>query len=191
MRLLKILQFAVLLAFLFNFSTTSYAETTVSVGFESGVIGEYRNNAHQPVNLKTFSTLGIASAIVSDSTDDGTFGGSQGNDYSVTVTLQFTNGSTTSFPAAINWRDMTGANNIHGIGLTIDAGTADGTSYTASTNFSKTYIFQFIGSSRVYADTGSNDSGVVSGNAANQGLLDSLNAYANASNVSIGLPRIC
>ena len=185
MRLLKILQFAVLLAFLFNFSTTSYAETTVSVGFESGVIGEYRNNAHQPVNLKTFSTLGIASAIVSDSTDDGTFGGSQGNDYSVTVTLQFTNGSTTSFPAAINWRDMNGANNIHGIGLTIDAGTADGTSYTASTNFSKTYLFQFIGSSRVYADTGSNDGGVVSGNAANQGLLDSLNAYANASNVSI------
>lgn len=75
---------------------------TASVGFESGFVGEYTNNAHQPVSIKTLATLGIDSVVISQTTDNGLFGGSQGNDYSVTVKILFSNGSTSTFPAAVN-----------------------------------------------------------------------------------------
>ncbi len=160
------------------------AQTTVSAGFENGVIGEYRNNAHQPTRLNTFATLGITGAVISDTTEDGRFGGSQGNDYSVTVTFQFSNGSTSTFNAAVNWRDTQGST-VHGIGLTVSGGVDDGTSYVAASGLRKTYLLQFVNSSRVYADTASGDRGnVISGNAATTGLFDALNAYATSKPAS-------
>lgn len=118
--------FCVLLSSLFLGSPAT-AQTTVTAGFENGVIGEYRNNAHQPTRLNTFATLGITGAVISDTTDDGRFGGSQGNDYTVTVTFQFSDGSTSTFNAAVNWRDTQGST-VHGIGLTVSGGVDDGTS---------------------------------------------------------------
>ena len=167
--------------------------STVSVGFENGFVGEYSNNAHQPVSIKTFTTLGIRNVTISQQTNNGAFGGSQGNDYSVTVTVLFSNGSTSTFPAAVNWRDTQGST-IHGIGLTVDAGVNDGITYSVRNGFSKTYLLQFVGSNRAYADTATNaDSNVVSGNAATNGLLDALNAYrttAPASTTSSALTSI-
>jgi hypothetical protein len=127
------------------------ASTTVSVGFENGFIGEYDINAHQPESIKTFSTLGINSVIIAQQTDNGQFGGSQGNDYSVTVTILFSNGATSSFPAAVNWRD--GSNPVHGIGLTVAPGTVDGTAYTTRSGFSTTYLLKQVASTRNYVDT--------------------------------------
>ncbi|MEE1877655.1 invasin domain 3-containing protein, partial [Altererythrobacter litoralis] len=161
------------------------AQTTVSAGFENGVIGEYRNAAHQPTRLNTFATLGITGAVISDTTDDGRFGGSQGNDYSVTVTFQFSNGSTSTFNAAVNWRDTQGST-VHGIGLTVSGGVDDGTSYVAASGLQKTYLLQFVSSTRAYADTASGDKGdVISGNAATTGLFDELNTYATSKPASI------
>lgn len=163
------------------FSTQAIASGTATAGFERGFVAEYSNNAHQPVSLKTFTTLGIDSVVISQTTDDGTFGGSQGNDYSVTVTFQFSNGTTSTFPAAVNWRDTQGST-IHGIGLTVAAGTNDGTGYAPRSGYDKTILLQFVGSTRSYADTatGSN-SNVVSGNAATNGLLAALNSYRTSS----------
>ncbi|MEY3622770.1 MAG: hypothetical protein RLZZ407_329 [Pseudomonadota bacterium] len=167
--------------------------STVSVGFENGFVGEYSNNAHQPVSIKTFTTLGIRNVTISQQTNNGAFGGSQGNDYSVTVTVLFSNGSTSTFPAAVNWRDTQGST-IHGIGLTVDAGVNDGITYSVRNGFSKTYLLQFVGSNRAYADTATDaNSNVVSGNAATNGLLDALNAYrttAPASTTSSALTSI-
>ena len=176
--------FCVLLSSLF-LGSPAIAQTTVTAGFENGVIGEYRNNAHQPTRLNTFATLGITGAVISDTTDDGRFGGSQGNDYTVTVTFQFSDGTTSTFNAAVNWRDTQGST-VHGIGLTVSGGVDDGTSYVAASGLQKTYLLQFVSSTRVYADTASGDQGnVISGNAATTGLFDALNTYASSPPASI------
>jgi len=44
--------------------------STVSVGFENGFVGEYSNNAHQPVSIKTFNTLGIRNVTISQQTNN-------------------------------------------------------------------------------------------------------------------------
>ena len=176
---------ALLCGTIFGGASQAHAQTTtVRVGFEGGFVAEYTNNAHQPTRLQTFSTLGIKAAEISQQSDNGQFGGSQGNDYSVTVTLQFTDGSTRTFPAAVNWRDTQGST-IHGIGLTVSDGTVDGTSYVATSGKHVTYLLQFVGSTRAYQDTALNQtSGVVSGNAATSGLLAALNTYLAATPAS-------
>ncbi len=165
-------------------SLASAQSFIVSAGFEDGVVGEYRNNAHQPTRLRTFSTLGIVGAVIQDETDDGRFGGSQGNDYSVTVTFQFSDGTTETFNAAVNWRDTDGSD-VAAIGLTAQDGVIDGTSYVAGDGLHKTYLLKFLGSSRNYVDTNSGDRGsVISGNAATVGLFTELNVYASAKPAS-------
>lgn len=81
---------------------TSASGATVSAGFEAGVLAEYNNSAHGPVNARTFTALGISQAIISQDSDDGSFGGSQGNDYAVTATFLFTDGTSKSFSASVN-----------------------------------------------------------------------------------------
>jgi hypothetical protein len=149
---------------------------TASAGFTGGALGEYTNNAHQPndATILTFNSLGITEAIISDDTDDGTFGGTQGNDYDVTLTFRYSNGTVKSFNASVNWRDTKGST-LYGIGLIPIGSVDDGSGYTLTDNsYSKTYILQ-TGSS-----TYSNAGGLIgSGNAATNGLLDALNSYAN------------
>ena len=150
---------------------------TVSVGFEEGFVGEYSNNAHQPVSIKTFATLGIDSVVIDQNSTSSNFGGTQGNDYAVTLTIQFSNGSTRSFPSAVNWRD----GNTDGIGVTVAAGVIDGTSYSLRNGFNKTYLLRLVGSTKVYADTAvGSQSGIVSGNAATGNALAALNTYLAA-----------
>ena len=155
---------------------------TASAGFTGGALGEYTNNAHQPndATILTFNSLGITEAIISDDTDDGTFGGTQGNDYDVTLTFRYSNGTVKSFNASVNWRDAKGST-LYGIGLIPIGSVDDGSGYTLTDNsYSKTYILQ-AGSS-----TYSNAGGLIgSGNAAtNNGLLDALNSYANSVSAS-------
>ena len=112
---------------------------TATAGFTGGAIGEYTNNAHQPVNLVSFSTLNITEAIISDDTDDGTFGGTQGNDYDVTLTFRYSNGTVKAFAASVNWRDTQGGT-LRGIGLIPVGAVDDGSSYTlTNNNYSKSY----------------------------------------------------
>ena len=123
--------------------------------------------------------------MISDTTDNGRFGGSQGNDYSVDVTVLFSNGTTTSFSAAVNWRDTAGSD-VRGIGLTRPLNAAsDGTGYTPSANYYTSYLLRFVGETVTYSETGL---GVkvpeVRGNAATTGLFEALNSYATASPAS-------
>ncbi|WP_407494871.1 invasin domain 3-containing protein, partial [Pseudooceanicola sp. MF1-13] len=167
---------------------SAQAQNRVSVGFEDGFIGEYSNQAHAPTQAQTFATLGIDSAVISQISDNGQFGGSQGNDYVVDVTFLYTNGTATTFKAAVNWRDTQGST-AYAIGLIgADASgnpvadPVDGSSYVLSTGFEKSYALQFVGSPRTYQDTGVGvQEPSVSGNAATSGLLDALNNYLASS----------
>lgn len=184
-------RFAVVTAFLVfaTLATSATAQQSrVSVGFEAGFVAEYQNQAHAPTHAQTFATLGIDSVVISQLTDNGQFGGTQGNDYVVDVTFLNNNGSSSSFTAAVNWRDTQGSA-VYAIGLIGSdaagnpvANPADGSGYVLSSGLAKSYAFQLIGTPRSYQDT---PVGVqepnVSGNAATSGLLDALNDYLNSS----------
>ncbi len=159
------------LIFFSTFFYSSLSAATAVAGFSAGAIGEYTNNGHQPDALVSFSTLNITEAIISDETDDGTFGGTQGNDYDVTLTLKYSDGSSYSFNASVNWRDTQGST-LKGIGLITTSSINDGSSYSLSSGHQKTYILATQGFS--YSDGSS-----VSGNAATKGLLDALNSYVS------------
>ena len=161
------------------------AQSRASVGFEYGIIGEASNSAHQPERGVLLSTLGITQVEISQVTDNGLFGGTQGNDFDVDVTVLFTNGTATTFSASVNWRDTSGST-VRGIGLIQPLGAgADGTGYTPRSGYYTSYLLRFIGQSNTYSETAADvNIGGVSGNAANTGLLQALNAYLTASPAS-------
>ena len=183
LKLIQIVSIIMLIAFP---SIATAATTIVRVEFPSGFIGEYNNNAHQPEKLRTFQTSAfssgkrILSASVSQSTNNGAFGGSQGNDYAVNLTFTFNDGTSKTFPAAVNWRD----GNVEGIGFTVASGVSDGTEYVLSSGRSKTYLLQLNSSSKVYSDTAAGTQlAIVNGNAATSGALSALNAYLAANQI--------
>lgn len=169
--------FLISIASLF-FATTASA-TVVSAPFSEGFIGTQGTNTQQANNIKLFNTLGIARAFLQQNTDNGRFGGTQGNDYSATLKLVFNNGSTLSIPGNITWRD--GANPLHGVGF-IPLGTVGTQTITYNTNQTYTlnttsnYLVQLNTSTKVYTDNSN-----ISGNAANSGIFDALNSYLDTT----------
>ena len=120
-----------------GFMGSAEAQTRVSAGFEYGIIGESINNAHQPERGVILSTLGISQVVISQLSNNGQFGGTQGNDYEVDVSILFNNGTTTTFAAAVNWRDTSGPTN-RGIGLIRPLGSAaDGSGYTPQSGITR------------------------------------------------------
>lgn len=178
----KLIQIFLIIVFFCIVSSSAQAQTRVSVGFEYGIIGEATNNAHQPERGVLLSTLGISQVVISQMSNNGQFGGTQGNDYDVDVTILFNNGTTTTFTAAVNWRDTSGST-VRGIGLIRPLGSAaDGSGYTPRSGYYTSYLLRFVNQTVTYSETAA---GVkipeVSGNAATSGLLDALNAYTTAS----------
>ncbi|RJT24414.1 cadherin repeat domain-containing protein [Chakrabartia godavariana] len=156
--------------------------STVSVTFSNGFIGEYANGAQQPLHSVLFGTLNIGSVTISQTTDNGQFGGSQGNDYSVNLTVNYTNGTTVTCAAAVNWLDKSSGNFVEGIGFTTSS-CNDG--YTLSASRSKTYLLRTSASTRVYQATAvgvqatyltAGGSSPVSGSSDTRGALGALNA---------------
>ena len=165
-----------------GFTGSAEAQTRVSVGFEYGIFGEADNNSHQPTRGVLLSTLGISQVVISQLSNNGQFGGTQGNDYDVDVTLLFNDGTTTTFNAAVNWRDTSGST-VRGIGLIRPLGSvADGSGYTPQSGYSTSFLLRFVNQTVTYSET---VAGVkipeVSGNAATNNLLEALNAYVTAS----------
>lgn len=155
------------------------AATIVSAPFTKGFIGTQGSNTQQANNIKLFTTLGVARAYLQQNTDNGRFGGTQGNDYAATLKLVLNSGATISIAGNITWRD--GANPLHGVGF-IPLGTETtktisyGSSQTYTLNTTSNYLVQLNTSSRVYTD-GSN----VGGNAANSGIFTELNTYLDTT----------
>ena len=138
------------------------SDATASAEFTYGVVGEYRNNAHQPENIRLLSSLNIVKVVLTPVTDDGRFGGTQGNDINVNITNHYSNNTTESFPAAINWRETNGSA-LNAIGFILDGNTVVNDGYVLTgTNYDKTYLLRISSSSKVY-----NSDGDISGNAAN------------------------
>jgi hypothetical protein len=119
------------------------AQTTLTATFNRGAIAEYTNGPNGTSNAALFSSLGISSMTISQLSGNGSWGGTQGNDTSVTARITFTNGTTTTFPAAINWVKNAGGGQFDWIGLTIGAGQTVSDGYNLTPGSSKTYVLQF------------------------------------------------
>ncbi|WFL77485.1 hypothetical protein P7228_00005 [Altererythrobacter arenosus] len=145
---------------------------TLTAEFSSGAIAEYSNGPNRTSNAQLFSPLSISSITISQESNDGNWGGSQGNDTAVTATITYANGSTLVFPAAINWVKNTSGGGFDWIGLTTSTNQNDG--YTAPGGGSKTYILQFPQSS-LNLSTLLPDS--LDGSANSGGALNALNLY--------------
>ncbi len=148
----------------------------VSVPFTYGFIGTVGSNTGQANNILTMPTLEVSYTTFSQVSDNGQFGGTQGNDLSGTLTLYLADNSTLSIPGAINWR-ITSGSTVHFFGFIPDPGSAAhvltyGGSNTYTIDSTSNYGVR-LNSASVTVTDGSNQSG----NAATSGLLDALNAY--------------
>ena len=124
------------------------AQSVLSAKFTRGAIAEYTNNPNGTDKGVLLSSLSIASITINQTSANGLWGGSQGNDTAVTATITFNNGSPgITFPAAINWVKNAGGGNFDWVGLTIGGSTSVNDGYALDPGFSKTYILQFPQSS--------------------------------------------
>ncbi len=154
------------------------AITTVSVSFANGFVGDYSKN-NESTNASLTSALGWSNLQFVQSTDNGQFGGTQGNDYTGTILVTDANGVQHAIDGVINWRAPSGA-------VSTIVFYATGSSHTLATT-TGTYVVDpfteqngdphsFIGltfNGQALTITG----GKVTGNAATSGLLSTLNTY--------------
>jgi uncharacterized repeat protein (TIGR01451 family) len=154
--------------------TAAWAET-LSLPFYEGVIGTIGQNAGKLDNATTYATLGIERASFIQISDNGQYGGTQGNDLSGTLRIARANGEIIDVAGAINWR-VTINGQVEYFGFIPDptnpvqSFTYSGGTYTLDET--SNYAIGKIGTTITYTDGQS-----VSGNAATSGLLDELNAY--------------
>lgn len=200
------LRTSIMTAALMLSATASLAQTTeVSVTFEAGLIGRFGNNTGQADTVVNTGNVGITSATFSQQSDNGKFGGTQGNDYCGTLKL---NGPDISFAACVNWR-ITAGNFTHYVGFVPDkdanvspdadgitliysgtlAGFSDGYKLVIDSSIANeapenNFAFRTNASAPSYADGDD-----ASGNAASSSALESLNAYLAAQSDAT-LPEI-
>ncbi|WP_183932795.1 cadherin repeat domain-containing protein, partial [Sphingomicrobium lutaoense] len=127
--------------------------TTLNADFQSGAIAEYSgNNSNRTSNAvlfdglnSAFGSTNVSSINISQSTDDGNWGGS-GNNTAVTATIHFVDGSSITFQASLEWVRNAGGGGYDWIGVTSQANQDDG--YKVSDPaLKKTYVLQFPQSS--------------------------------------------
>lgn len=118
------------------------AFAAVSAEFTTGAIAEYSsNNANQNSNSKSFGTLGITKIAMTQS--GSSWGGTQGNDLSVTLTIYFSDNTTyTMNDAVLNWQKNASGGGVTYFGVTTASVAPDASDrYTRSLQtLKKTYI---------------------------------------------------
>jgi len=167
-----------ILTLFFTLGSASVWAQGVSLTFSNGYLGTQGSNTNQANSIKKLSTLGIARVSFSQSYA-GTFGGTQGNDFSGVIKLYLNSGSVISLNGAINWRETTGST-VEVFGLIFNPG------QNASISYGTNQIFNIVGGStantsstlglKAYASSFTfTDGENRSGNAATSGLIAALN----------------
>jgi hypothetical protein len=152
------------------------AATNARAEFTYGIVGEYTNNAHQPKNIQTLSSLSISKITLVADTDDGTFGGStQGNDTDVIATITYTDDTTETFSAAINWRENDN-DGTHAIGIILAPGETTNDGYSLTNGYDKTYLLRLSGSIKTYTNDKSAQGNAATGQLS--AIMEELNTEA-------------
>ena len=155
--------------------------TTVSVSFSNGFVGD-ASGTNSAINSSYLTALGWSNFQFSQNSDNGRFGGSQGNDYVGTILITDANNVKHSIDGVINWRAPSGS-------VSTMVFYATGASHTLATNSGSYVVDPWNGSNgdtRTYIGLTFNGAtlnitgGQVSGNAATSGLLSTLNNYLDS-----------
>ena len=166
------------------------ANTTVSVSFANGFVGDYSKN-NEAGNASYLTSLGWSQFQFVQSSDNGQFGGTQGNDLVGTILITDSAGVQHAIAGAINWRAPSGA-----VSTVVFYATGSVNHTLATTNGS--YVIDpfttqngdphsFVGLTFNGQNLTIANDNTVSGNAATAGLLDILNNYLAAQpHLSIG-----
>ncbi|WUR13369.1 Calx-beta domain-containing protein [[Empedobacter] haloabium] len=158
------------------------AVTTVSVSFANGFFGN-ASKSNESSSTSYLTSLGWSNLQFQQATNNGQFGGSQGNDYSGTIIVTDALGVVHRINGVINWRAPSGdvstivfyATGAPETLAKAGGGTVTVDPWTGANNDPHSYIgLTFNGQSLTIGNDGT-----VSGNAATQGLLASLNTYLN------------
>ncbi|HJV00358.1 MAG TPA: Calx-beta domain-containing protein [Burkholderiaceae bacterium] len=158
------------------------ATSTVSVSFADGFVGDYFKN-NEAINSQYMSALGWSKLQFAQTTDNGQFGGTQGNDYSGQIIVTDALGVVHTIDGVINWRAPSGSVStmvFYATGSGQTLATTGGGSYTidpfTETNGDPHTFLGLTFNGATLAISG----GDVNGNAATSGLLSTLNTYLAA-----------
>ncbi|KQV86646.1 hypothetical protein ASD15_29080 [Massilia sp. Root351] len=155
------------------------ANTTVSVSFANGFVGDASRN-NEASNAAYLTAKGWSNFQFSQVTNNGQFGGSQGNDYSGTILITDAAGVQHAIDGVINWRTPSGAVStivFYATGSAHTLATAGGGSYvidpyTEVNGDARSFIGLTFNNATLAINNGS-----VTGNAATNGLMSALNTY--------------
>ncbi|MEK9985887.1 MAG: hypothetical protein VW879_14200, partial [Opitutae bacterium] len=178
----------------------SVTQADVSATFTVAGIAEYNNNANQntdPVSISDSTAFakegsnasgeGLKSVTISQIGDE--WGGTQGNDVSVVLTVTFSDDSTAQADGALNWVLNKNGGGIHYFGVTFDNGTGPAEGFILrNQGYSKTYILPLPGEEQVLTDdiAGLDTRGSANFNAGTiQDLIDALTVAFPPASVSI------
>ena len=164
--------------------TTPSGVDTIFLTFNQGYLGTVGSNSNQSNNILTFETLGIlnVSFTQEDTNGNGLFDLDQGNDISGSVTINFTDGSSETFGAIINFRENIQNNELEVIGFVFD----DLVNYSFNYGNNQTYtiaggttpnVSTLMGLAVYDASVQFIDNEDRTSNAASAQTLDDLNSY--------------
>lgn len=154
------------------------ATTTVSVSFSNGFVGDATKN-NEASNSAYLTSLGWSNFQFVQTTNNGLFGGTQGNDYSGTILITDAANVQHRIDGVINWRAPSGNVStmvFYATGASHTLATTTGTYFIDPYTETNGDPHSFIGltfNGQTLAISG----GKVTGNAATTGLLDTLNTY--------------
>ncbi len=167
-----------LLVLFISFSSNLIAQNTISIPFSNGFVGDNAAN-NKSINSKYLTALGWSNIQFSQNSPQFIFV-AQGNDIPGSVLITDFAGSEHAIPGFIKWRAPSGGNITTPVfqptsGATLATNSSNGSATYSITNLS--YIgLTYNGETLVIPSSG-NNAGEVTGNAATQGILDSLNSY--------------
>lgn len=167
-----------LLVLFISFSNNLIAQNIISIPFSDGFVGDNAAN-NKSINSKYLTALGWSNIQFSQNSPQFIFV-AQGNDIPGSVLITDFAGSEHAIPGFIKWRAPSGGNITTPVfqptsGATLATNSSNGSATYSITNLS--YIgLTYNGDTLVIPSSGSN-AGEVTGNAATQGILDSLNSY--------------
>ena len=163
-RSLLVIRFVAVFGLAVLMLNTSAARADVSATFTVSAIAEYSNNANQnkdPISIANSAAFanqgsnpsgeGLKSVTISQIGDK--WGGTQGNDVSVVLTVTFSDDSSAQTNGALNWVLNKNGGGIHYFGVTFDDGIGPAEGYVfTNQGYKKTYILPLPGEEQVLMD---------------------------------------
>ena len=151
----RLLKKSVLVAGLYYLVSSVVAMAEVVATFTTGAIAEFSNNANHNRNAVALASSPRAIESVTLAQTNEEWGGTQGNDYDVSVTVNFYDGSTLQTTGNFNWVKNASGGGINYFGIIFASQPSDG--FVTSAGYDRTYILPAPGYEATFSSLTSAD----------------------------------